>query len=193
MPLKLVILFGSVRRDRKGILAARFVEGALRARGHEVTLVDALELQLPLLDRMYKEYPKGEAPEVLERLASLYRAADAFVIVTGEYNHGLQPGLKNLLDHFLEEYFFRPSAIVSYSGGSLGGVRAAVHLQAVLCELGMPSISSTFMVPKVGEAFDEDGAPRDPKVPGRFERFASELEWYAEALHEQRSRKGTPY
>lgn len=193
MPLNLVILFGSMRRDRQGIKAARFVDGAFRTRGHEVALVDAMDVKLPLLDRMYKEYPKGEAPEALERLARLYRAADAFVIVTGEYNHGLQPGLKNLLDHFLEEYFFRPSAIVSYSAGSLGGVRAAVHLQAVLCELGMPSISSTFMLPKIGEAFDEAGAPRDPRTPKRFDRFASELEWYAEALREQRKAKGTPY
>ena len=94
-------------------------------------------------------YPKGEAPEVLETLATLYRAADAFVIVTGEYNHSVPPALTNLLDHFLEEYFFRPSAIVSYSGGQFGGVRAAVHLQAILCELGMPSIASTFPVPRV--------------------------------------------
>ena len=192
MALQLVMLFGSMRRDRQGIRVVRFAERELRARGHDVTLVDALELNLPLLDRMYKEYPKGEAPAVLERLATLYRAADAFVVVTGEYNHGLQPGLKNLLDHYLEEYFFRPSAIVSYSDGSFGGVRAAVHLQAVLCELGMPSISSTFPVPRVAQAFEEDGTPRDGKTSSRFARFAGELEWYAHALHAARER-GTPY
>jgi NAD(P)H-dependent FMN reductase len=193
MPLSIVVLYGSVRRDRKGIRAARFAERRFRDRGHEVTLVDALELQLPLLDRMYKEYPSGEAPEALERLATLYRAADAFVIVTGEYNHGLPPALKNLLDHFLEEYFFRPSAIVSYSAGAMGGVRAAVHLQAVLCELGMPSISRTFPVPKVGSAFDDEGQVLTPGADKRFDRFAAELEWYAEALRRQREEKGRPY
>ena len=105
MPLRFAVLFGSVRSDRQGIRAARFVTEQLRRRGHEPTLVDAVECRLPLLDRMYKEYPKGEAPAVLERLAALYRAVDGFVIVAGEYNHGVQPGLKNLLDHFLEEYF----------------------------------------------------------------------------------------
>jgi NAD(P)H-dependent FMN reductase len=193
MPLNIVLLYGSVRRERQGIRAARFVDVRLKARGHAVTFVDAMEVQLPLLDRMYKDYAKGEAPEVLERLAALYRAADAFVIVTGEYNHGVPPALSNLLDHFLEEYYFRPSAIVSYSGGQFGGVRTAVHLQAVLCELGMPSISSTFPVPKVQSAFDFDGTELTPGASRRFERFAAELEWYAEALKRQREEKGTPY
>jgi NAD(P)H-dependent FMN reductase len=193
MPLNIVLLYGSVRRERQGIRAARFVDVRLKARGHAVTLVDAMEVQLPMLDRMYKDYPKGEAPEVLEKLAALYRAADAFVIVAGEYNHGVPPALSNLLDHFLEEYYFRPSAIVSYSGGQFGGVRAAVHLQAILCELGMPSISSTFPVPKVQSAFDLDGTELTPGAGRRFDRFAAELEWYAEALKRQREQKGTPY
>jgi NAD(P)H-dependent FMN reductase len=193
MPVNIVLLYGSVRRERQGIRAARFVDVRLKARGHAVTLVDAMEVQLPMLDRMYKDYPKGEAPEVLEKLAALYRAADAFVIVAGEYNHGVPPALSNLLDHFLEEYYFRPSAIVSYSGGQFGGVRAAVHLQAILCELGMPSISSTFPVPKVQSAFDLDGTELTPGAGRRFDRFAAELEWYAEALKRQREEKGTPY
>ena len=69
--MKFVVMAGSVRSDRQGIKAARFVESTLGARGHDVTLVDPCEIQLPLLDRMYKEYPKGQAPEALERLATL--------------------------------------------------------------------------------------------------------------------------
>ena len=192
MSLKIPVLVGSVRTERKGIRAARFVVRQLEARGHEVTLVDPCVLQLPLLDRMYKEYPRGSAPEVLESLATLYRAADAFVIVTGEYNHSIPPALSNLLDHFLEEYFFRPSAIVCYSSGSFGGVRAAVQLRAMLCELGMPSTPSMFPIPKIATALTEDGTPNDPALDKRFNRFASELEWYAEALRERRKR-GVPY
>jgi NAD(P)H-dependent FMN reductase len=114
MRLKLPVLLGSMRRDRMGIRAARLVIRTLEERGHDASLVDAMELQLPLLDRMYKEHPKGQAPENLEKLAALYRAADGFIIVSGEYNHGIQPAMKNLLDHFLEEYFWRPSGIVCY-------------------------------------------------------------------------------
>ena len=192
MSLNCCVLFGSVRSDRQGIKAARFTVRQLAARGHEVTLIDPLECRLPLLDRMYKEYPKGAAPENLAKLAALYKDADVFVIVSGEYNHGVPPALKNLLDHFLEEYFFRPSAIVCYSGGSFGGVRASIQLRAILCELGMPSIPSVFAVPKVQDAFNDDGTPRDGAWERRFARFAGELEWYGNALKEAR-RGGVPY
>ncbi len=192
MPLNIVLLYGSVRRDRQGIRAARFAEVGLKARGHTVTFVDPLEVQLPLLDRMYKEYPKGEAPEVLERLATTYRAADAFVIVTGEYNHGIPPALKNLLGHFLEEYFWRPSAIVCYSAGQFGGVRAAMQLRMTLAELGMASIPSLFPVPKVQDAFDDEGRAKDPAYERRVQRFLDELEWYARALKAARA-EGVPY
>lgn len=193
MSLKLVVLVGSVRSDRQGIKAARFVHQALTARGHEVTLVDPVEVALPLLDRMYKEYEQGHAPQALEDLAALYRAADGFVVVSGEYNHSIPPALSNLLDHFLEEYFFRPSAIVCYSAGAFGGVRAAMQLRAMLCELGMPSIPSLFPIPTIQNALDDDGAPRDPaRLERRFTRFASEFEWYAGALAEAR-KKGVPY
>jgi NAD(P)H-dependent FMN reductase len=192
MSFSIPILYGSVRETRQGIKAARFIEAQLQRRGHRTTVVDAMELRLPLLDRMYKEYAKGEAPDVLERLARLYRAADAFVIVSGEYNHGIPPALKNMLDHFLEEYFFRPSAIVCYSGGAFGGVRAAMQLRATLAELGMPSIPSLFPVPHVQDAFDAAGKSNNPLFEQRIGRFLAELEWYAEALQERR-RRGVPY
>jgi len=193
MSLQLVLLFGSVRSERRGIRAVRYLERAFGERGHDVTTIDPVEYALPLLDRMYKEYPRGSAPALLEKLAATYRQADAFVIVTGEYNHTMPPSLVNLLDHFLEEYFWRPSAIVCYSAGMFGGVRAAVQLRAPLCELGMPSIPSLFPIPKVQTAFSVDGVPADPEgTQRRFTRFASELEWYASALKTARA-SGVPY
>ena len=180
-PLDLLVIYGSVRSDRQGIKAARFILGQCAARGHQATLIDPVEEQLPLLDRMYKEYPPGQAPEVLERLAGRIKAADAFIIVSGEYNHSIPPALSNLLDHFLEEYFWRPSAIVCYSAGAFGGVRAAMQLRAMLCELGMPSIPSLLPVPRVQDAFDDDGRPHDEAYHRRVARFLDELEWYANA------------
>jgi NAD(P)H-dependent FMN reductase len=170
----------------------RFLDAALRRRGHTTTVVDAAEHRLPLLDRMYKEYERGSAPPALEALAKLYRKVDAFAIVGGEYNHGIQPGLKNLLDHFLEEYFFRPSAIVCYSAGQFGGVRAAMQLRMTLAELGMPSIPSLLPVPRVQEAFTQAGEPTDPAFERRCERFFGEFEWYARALRAARA-EGVPY
>jgi NAD(P)H-dependent FMN reductase len=190
--LTIPILYGSVRRDRMGLRAAHFVTAALEARGHRPVLVDALELQLPLLDRMYKEYAPGEAPDVLERLAALYRSADGFLVVSGEYNHGIPPALKNLLDHFLEEYFFRPSGIVCYSAGAFGGVRAAMQLRMSLAEMGMPSVPSLLPIPRIGDALDEAGAPAEERLARSRDRFLDEFLWYAEALKPARA-AGTPY
>ena len=189
--LTVPVLLGSVRRDRMGIRAARLVVDALAARGHEPVLVDPLELRLPLLDRMYKEYPKGEAPETLERLATLYRRADGFLVVSGEYNHGIPPALKNLLDHFLEEYFWRPSGIVCYSAGAFGGVRAAMQLRMTLAELGMPSVPSLLPIPRIGDSLSEDGTG-DARIARSRDRFLDEFLWYAGALKVAKA-AGTPY
>lgn len=182
MSLKIVVFYGSVRSARQGIKAARFVVSQCQARGHEVRLIDPLEYPLPLIDKMYKEYNPGEAPETLQRMAELIVAADAYVVVSGEYNHTVPPALSNMLDHFLEEYFWKPSAIVCYSAGSFGGVRAAMTLRAMLAEMGMSSIPSLLPIPKVQSAFQDDGTPTDPAWIKRTEKFFTELEWYANAM-----------
>jgi NAD(P)H-dependent FMN reductase len=83
MSLHIAILYGSVREARVGIRVVRFLEAALRRRGHTTQVVDVAELHLPLLGRMYKEYQRGSAPPVREALAGLYRKVDAFAIVSG--------------------------------------------------------------------------------------------------------------
>jgi len=191
MPLLMPVILGSVRSDRQGLRAARFIIRRLEERGYEAPLVDPAELKLPLLDRMYKEYPKGEAPEVLERLADLYRRADAFVVVSAEYNQSIPPALSNTLDHFLEEYFWRPSAIVCYSAGRYGGVRAAVQLRTMLGELGMSSIPTYLAIPEIGKILDPEGNPQQPWLDKTAGRFIDELAWYTEALRRQRA-EGTP-
>ncbi len=188
MKLNLVVIYGSVRSHRQGVRAARFIVNECRARAHEVSLIDPVEYPLPLLDRMYKEYEPQQAPEVLQRLARLIVAADAYIVVSGEYNHTIPPALSNLLDHFLEEYFWKPSAIVCYSAGSFGGVRAAMTLRCMLAELGMSSIPSLLPIPRVQTAFDENGQPLDDSWRKRADKFLSELEWYASAMSAARRR-----
>jgi NAD(P)H-dependent FMN reductase len=192
MSLNFLTLYGSVRTERQGIKFARFLDAQLRKRGHASTLIDPVQYRFPLLDKMYKEYPKGEAPEHLEAVADFIRRADGFLVVSGEYNHGIPPALKNMLDHFLEEWFWRPSAIACYSAGAFGGVRAAMQLRATLAELGMSSISSIFPMPKVQDQFDDDGTSRDAGHERRAARFLDEFEWYAKALKEAR-KGGVPY
>ncbi len=192
MSLHYAVILGSVRQDRMGIRAAKWTMAALEARGHGATLVDPMVDTLPLLDRMYKEYPKGEAPETMERLASLYRSVDGFLIVSGEYNHGIPPALKNLLDHFLEEYFWRPSGIVCYSAGGFGGVRAAMQLRMTLAELGMSSIPSLLPIQRIGSALSEDGKATEPRLDGSMARFLDEFDFYARALKREKDASGLP-
>jgi NAD(P)H-dependent FMN reductase len=196
MPERILVFYGSYRRDRMGIRLANFIVAGLLARGAEVELIDAQKVALPMLDRMYKEYGPGLAPAALEELAGKIKAADAFVFVTGEYNWGVQPGLKNLTDHFLEEWFWRPAAIASYSAGRFAGARAATAWHGTLSEMGMVVVSSTLAVGPIGEALDADGKPTGDAghaLERAFPRFADDLAWWTEAAKSQRARKAPPY
>src|SRR3954468_903438 len=184
MPLLVPVILGSVRSDRQGLRAARFIIRNLERRGFDAPLIDPVELNLPLLDRMFKEYAEGEAPETLQRLADLLRRADAFMVVSAEYNHSIPPGLTNTLDHFLEEYFWRPSGILCYSAGQFGGVRAAMQLRALLAELGTSSVPSLLAIPRIASVLDPEGMPLQPWIDAAAKRFIDELVWYAEALHQ---------
>src|ERR1700675_2556042 len=196
MSNQILVFYGSYRSDRMGIRLAEFVVERLRRRGDAVQLIDPKAVNLPMLDRMYKEYPPGEAPEQLQGLASKIRAADGFVFVTGEYNWGIQPGLKNLTDHFLEEWFWRPAAIASYSAGRLSGVRAATAWHGTLSEMGMVVISSTIAVGPIAQTLSEQGEPTGEggkALERAFPRFADDLAWWVEAAKAQRARKPPPY
>ncbi|WP_043362384.1 NADPH-dependent FMN reductase [Belnapia sp. F-4-1] len=196
MARSILVFYGSYRSDRTGIRLARYVTEGFAARGAEAELIDAQAVGLPMLDRMYKEHPKGEAPEAMETLAGKLRRADGFVFVTGEYNWGVQPGLKNLTDHFLEEWFWRPAAIASYSAGRLGGARANLVWHGTLSEMGMLVISSTLMAGPITAALDAEGKPTGDggaALERAFPRFAADLEWWVDAARGQRERQAPPY
>jgi len=193
---RILVFYGSYRSDRLGIRLAHFVVEGLRGRGDDVELIDAKAVGLPMLDRMYKEYPKGGTPAVLEALAGKIRGADGFVFIAGEYNWGVQPGLKNLTDHFLEEWFWRPAAIVSYSGGRLSGAHAATAWHGTLCEMGMVVISSTIAVGPIAQSLSAECKPTGEggkALERAFPRFADDLAWWVEAARAQRERKKPPY
>jgi NAD(P)H-dependent FMN reductase len=196
MTHQILVFYGSYRADRQGIRLARYLVRKLSELGNEAELIDARAINLPMLDRMYKEYAGGEAPAKLEELAGKIRAADAFVFVTGEYNWGIQPGLKNLTDHFLEEWFWRPAAIASYSAGRLAGVRAALAWHGTLSEMGMVVISSSLAVGGIRHAIDADAQPTGEggaALEKAFPRFAADLAWWTEAARAQRQKSEPPY
>ena len=196
MSNRILVFYGSYRSDRMGIRLAHFVVDRLRRCGEDVTFIDAKAIGLPMLDRMYKEYPKGAAPEALEALASEIRGADGFVFITGEYNWGIQPGLKNLTDHFLEEWFWRPAAIASYSAGRFAGARSATAWHGTLSEMGMVVISSSLAAGPIAQTLAEGGEPIGEggrALERAFPRFADDLLWWIEAAKAQRQRKAPPY
>jgi NAD(P)H-dependent FMN reductase len=193
---QILVFYGSYRSDRMGIRLADYVVAGLQARGAAAELIDAKAIGLPMLDRMYKEYPKGEAPAPLEALAQKIRTADAFVFITGEYNWGPQPGLKNLTDHFLEEWFWRPAAIASYSAGRFSGVRSGTIWHSILSEMGMVVISSSIAVGPISQTLDASGQPigaGGDALQRAFPRFADDLAWWTEAARAQRGRVEPPY
>jgi NAD(P)H-dependent FMN reductase len=193
---KILVFYGSYRSDRMGVRLADYVVAGLVDRGAQAELIDAKVVDLPMLDRMYKEYPKGAAPAAMETLAQKIRTADAFIFVTGEYNWGPQPGLKNLTDHFLEEWFWRPAAVASYSAGRFSGVRSGTIWHSILSEMGMVVVSSTLAVGPISQTLDADGKPTGSAgdaLQRSFGRFADDLAWWTEAAREQRARKAPPY
>src|SRR5437763_4226806 len=196
MSHRILVFYGSYRSDRMGIRLAQFVVEGLRGRGDDVALLDARAVGLPMLDRMNKEQPKGEAPAALEKLAGQIRDADGFVFITGEYNWGMQPGLKNLTDHFLEEWFWRPAAIASYSAGRFAGARAAIAWHGTLSEMGMVVVSSTIAVGPIAQALSVEGKATGEggkALERSFPRFADDLTWWMEAATAQRQRKPPPF
>ena len=193
---RILVFYGSYRADCNGIRLADFLIRRLRERGADAELIDARAIGLPMLDRMLKEYAPGTAPAAMARLGTRIREADAFVFVSGEYNWGVQPGLKNLTDHFLEEWFWRPAAIASYSAGRLSGARSSYAWHNTLAEMGMVVISSTLTVGPIaatldaaGESIGEPGAA----LERAFARFADDLAWWTEAAKAQRARRAPPY
>ncbi len=196
MASRILVFYGSYRSGRMGIRLADYLVAGLGERGEEVELIDAKAVGLPMLDRMYKEYPRGEAPLAMEALAEKIRAAHAFVFVAGEYNWAIQPGLKNLTDHFLEEWFWRPAAIASYSAGRLSGARSNSAWHGILSEMGMVVISSTLTVGPIAQTLSAEGKPigdGGKALEQAFPRFADDLAWWTEAAKTQCERRTPPY
>jgi NAD(P)H-dependent FMN reductase len=149
----IAVFVGSVRRDRRGIKVARWIERKIQERNHKVYFIDPMELDLPLLDRMYKEMDNPS--EKLVELRNKIENAEGYIPVTPEYKRSTSSALKNTLDYFLEEYYFKPSAIVSYYPGMFAGINAAQQLRLIFAELGSPSIPSSFAIPGIHQVFDD--------------------------------------
>ena len=201
--MRYLVFLGSVRESapprpvRLGARVARACVQDLQGRGHEVTLIDPLEIDLPRPFKPQFAYAKGRAPEALEQLADQITRADGYVMVSPEYNHSMSPALMDLLNHFGASLFaYKPSVICTYSAGQWGGARAAVNMRTYLSELGCLPVSAMIHVPKAQEVFDDDGGFGAEVDGDRWRSYLGrafgQLDWWAEAAWEQRGKSRGP-
>ncbi|MCF8470513.1 MAG: NAD(P)H-dependent oxidoreductase [Parvibaculum sp.] len=177
------VIYGSVRRARVGLRAAKMVAAALEAAGDEALVVDPARYNLPLLDKRIFEFEDGEIPEGLGELSQIFKRGDAYVFVTAEYNHCIPPALKNMMDHFgVAEFAGRPAGIVSYSVSRFGGVRAAEQIRLLAPSFGLITIPMVLSIPDIENAMDSEGrAPAGSDWPPLTRDFLAELSAWARA------------
>ncbi|GGO46551.1 FMN reductase [Streptomyces daqingensis] len=193
-PLRLAVIVASVRANRFGpTVSGWFADEAEKHGGYDVDLVDLAETGhgLPLaMPGSGAELPP-EVERVRGGLAARLAAADAFVIVTPEYNHSFPAALKNVIDWFHGEWHAKPVGFVSY-GGMAGGQRAVEQLRQVFPELHAVTVRETLSFHTAWERFAEDGRPHDLEGSSAAAKgMLRQLEWWGRALREARTR--TPY
>jgi NAD(P)H-dependent FMN reductase len=172
---KIAIISSSIRRGRKSHRVAlwfrRYLEENKLA---DAEILDLSEYRFPLFDERLK-FQENPLPEAVE-LADRIRSADGVIIVTPEYNGGYPASLKNVVDLLTDEWRRKPVAITTVSDGSFGGTQVITSLQFSLWKTGAWTVPAMFPVPKVDEAFDEEGLPADPAAMNkRAARFTGEL------------------
>ncbi|MFD9429493.1 NADPH-dependent FMN reductase [Streptomyces sp. NPDC060002] len=189
----LAIIVGSVREGRFGpVVAAWIAEQARLHAGFYVDVVDLAEIDIPLtLPAASPKYAGDDYPRPagMATLTSALESADAFIVVTPEYNHSYPASLKAAIDWHFTQWTAKPVAFVSY-GGAAGGRHAVLHLENVLTELHAVTIRDGLAFPNYYTAW-QDGRPLDPQVPGYAKTLFDQLAWWAGAL--RTAREATPY
>ncbi|KAI8900922.1 NAD(P)H:quinone oxidoreductase-like protein [Globomyces pollinis-pini] len=186
--VKIAVILSSVRPGRLNDRVAKVVINEIKNLGHEPLVIDPIkpEFNLPLLQVPLHFQDPSKAPAQLVSISKILESADAFVVVSAEYNHTIPPALTNLMSHFAPVYKFKPSGICTYSMGPFGGVRAAMALRPFLAELGCISIPKLFALPTAQKSIKEDGTVELPVVTTGAQEFIKELVWYAQAMKTQR-------
>jgi len=192
--VRLQVIVGSTRPTRAADKVLPWVTG--RAAVHEAFETEVLDLRdwpLPMFGEHLGSIGDPRDPSYSDQLVRNWNrkiaAADAYLVITPEYNHSIPGELKNAIDSVFASFAFRnkPMAMVGYSGGIGGGIRAIEHLNQVAVELEMAPLRSTVILPFVDKAFDADGLPTDPATEVSLQILLDDLAWWASALHTARA------
>ncbi|GAB3972601.1 NAD(P)H-dependent oxidoreductase [Actinoallomurus acanthiterrae] len=191
-PFRVAVILGSVREGRFGTVVGDWFAGRAAERADvEVDVIDPAEAGLPLKFPAFGADPEPETARALAAMRSRLAAADAFVVVTPEYNHSFPAALKNLIDWHNAEWHAKPVGFVSY-GGLSGGLRAVEHLRVVFAELHAVTVRETVSFHGAWERFDAGGAPVDPAgCDGAAKALLDQLLWWAHALRDAKAAR--PY
>ncbi|MFB7427689.1 NADPH-dependent FMN reductase [Streptomyces hydrogenans] len=190
--LSVAVITASVRDGRLGpAVADWFTARALTHPGLSVRAVDLRETPLPLTLPEPGQEPPAEVAGVRDRLRDVLAGADAFVVVTPEYNHSFPASLKNVLDWFLAEWAAKPVGFVSY-GGLAGGLRAVEQLRPVFAELHAVTVRESVSFHTAWERLDAEGRVLgDKAADAAATALLDQLTWWGRAL--RTARREHPY
>lgn len=178
--MKIEILSGSPRRNSTSFRVAAYLQKVLQEKtDHEVGLIDLREHDLPPVQEVFMA--PHLAPEKYQALATRMFEAQAFILVTPEYNGSYTPDLKNLLDHFPKQSH-KVFGLVTASPGALGGMRAAMQLQQLVFALFGIGSPHMLITPHVDKKFDAVGELIDPGFQKSIDVFVKEFLWLAEKV-----------
>lgn len=178
--MRILLLSGSVRHDRKSHRLALFLNKELEKRDVEVTFFDLYTHPIPLLEDIYTNL---ENPgENLKQLKSALDSVDHILIVTPEYNGHFAPGVMNAIDHFKSEYSKKVMGVATASAGKMAGIRASIHIQSYIIALGGYTVPKHCGVPYVGKTIDENGQLLKEDFAKQSDSFLDEFLWLASAV-----------
>lgn len=181
--MNIEIVSGSARQQSITLRAAKYLQAHLQqaAPRHQTGLIDLKEHPLPFIDKVFST--PQQAPEQIQPLAERMFAADAFILVTPEYNGTIAPSLTNWFNHFPKQ-LHKTFGLVAASNGALGGIRAARDLQHfALALFGVPS-AQMLVIGEVDKKFDPSGELLAETFQSRIDTFVAEFLWLAEKIHE---------
>ncbi|MEU0531145.1 NADPH-dependent FMN reductase [Amycolatopsis tolypomycina] len=191
-PVRVAVIVGSVREGRFGPVVADWLAGVAGAHGgFEPDVVDLADAELPLAMPAFGAEPPAKVVAEVAKVAPRLEAADAFVVVTPEYNHSYPASLKNAIDWHRPEWQAKPVAFVSY-GGISGGLRAVEHLRAVFAELHAVTIRETVSFHGAQMRFTDEGVPTDAGAEVAAKAMLDQLGWWARSLTDARAARPYP-
>jgi NAD(P)H-dependent FMN reductase len=177
----IAIISASVRTGRNSHRVAVYFKNYIEEHNHgTVEILDLNTYSFPVFEERLR-FQKEPLPQTLD-FANRIKAADGILIVTPEYNGSIPASLKNVTDLLYDEWHHKPIAISTVSDGAFGGSQVIMPLQFTLWKMRALTVPGMFPVPKVREAFDEEGNPTDKAATDkRAAGFIKELLWCTEA------------